>query len=158
MGLFSFKKPDEPTIKTLNDLFSFKFKDVPDDSFVISKDLNSEGLEVQHCRKILSVKECGIFDTLEVILIPPNYKNIVLSTTELHRINISDVRKLVDNIFLLIGKDDDMKGRFDNEDKQTFERGNFWSRLWIIGVRPFNCMVTLSPPTFEISLHGIEKL
>ena len=158
MGLFSFKKVEEPVIKTLNDLFTFKFDSVPDESFIVSKQLNTEGIEVQQFRKILSHKECGIFDTMEVILIPPEQKNIILSTTDIRSVSISDVRKIVDTVFLFLGTDGDIKGRFDSEDKEQFNRGLFWSRMWIEEKHPFHVMISLSPPTFEMSLLGINRI
>lgn len=157
MGLFSFKKAEEPTIKTLNDLFSFKFDQVPDETFITSKEMNVEGIEVTTYRKILEKKECNIFDTLEVIIIPPSQKNIILSTTDINRISVNDVRKIVDTIFLFLGTDGDLKGRFYNEDRDQFQRGLFWSRMWTEEKHPFHCMISLAPPTFEMSLLGINR-
>ncbi len=158
MGLFNLKKAEEPTIKTLNDLFSFKFDQMPDNTFILSKQMNSEGIEVATYRKILAKKECGMFDTLEVMKISPTAKNLVFSTTEINKITITDVKKLVDTIFLFLGADDDFKGRFDNEDKEQFQRGMFWSRMWLDPKHSTNIMISLNPPTFEMSLLGIDRL
>jgi hypothetical protein len=130
MDIFSFAKGKSP-VQNFNGYFSFRFEDVPDDSFTLTKELIHEGIELSVYRKTVDKKELGIFDNIEVTLSPANTKNINLKTTKTNWVHWIKLKRLVDHIYLFLGEDDENRGKWDDEDKAQFENGIFWSRYWL---------------------------
>jgi hypothetical protein len=130
MWIFKIGKKRSPA-KSFNDYFSFRFSDIPDESFTSSKELNNEGTELTIYRKTLGTKELGMFDTIEVIMNSESGKTIILRTTETNWVYWSRAKKLVDHIHLFLGDDDENKGKWDSEDMEQFESDRFWARYWL---------------------------
>lgn len=63
------------------DFFEIDLKNIPDNSFIVNEIENNKiGQTVQTFRKLLSYKECGLFDTLEIKVIAGIHKNISFKT------------------------------------------------------------------------------
>lgn len=57
------------------DFFEIDLKNIPDNSFIVNEIENNKiGQTVQTFRKLLSYKECGLFDTLEIKVIAGIHK------------------------------------------------------------------------------------
>jgi hypothetical protein len=130
MNIFNSKR-EISSVKSFDDYFSFRFFDVPDESFTSGKEINSEGIELTIYSKHLDKKELGMFDAIEVIMNSSLTKNIILKTNETNFVYCSRVQRLVDHINLFLGEDDENKGKWNCEDQVQFENDIFWARYWL---------------------------
>lgn len=159
------KLPNEQLIKELPkikrdipDFFKLDFKNVPDESYIAGDiELNTGGKKVQTFRKTLDYKECGLFDTVEVIVIEEIHKNIVFTSYDADNVKIEDLKELIDSIFLICGNDDDNKGKFTKTDildyKDTRYIRSMNNRIW----NKKGIMIDRFDDELSITIHGIDK-
>jgi hypothetical protein len=130
IGKFSDPKT-ESIIKSVPDLFIMDILKIDYDSFLGgNRELNSEGVEIKTYRRILNYKECGLFDTVEVIYFSPTTHNVIFKNSNWNR-NIRPLRKLADNLYLLLGDDIELRGRFNSDDEECIKNKKVWmGRMW----------------------------
>ena len=120
--------------RTIFDFFQIDIKNIPDESFIAGEiEENESGDKVQNFRKSLNYKECGIFDTVEVKLIGDEGKNVFLKSFNPERVNFDKLKSLIDDLYLIYGKDSDDKGKFTNKDKEDYKDIEFFmlfGRSW----------------------------
>jgi hypothetical protein len=100
----------------------------------------------------LNYKECDLFDTIEVVYFTPTTHNIILKNSNLNR-NIRPLRKLVDNLYLLLGDDIELRGRFNSDDEKCLINKNVWmGRMWN---EPWYALLSVDEfdNTNNVSLH-----
>jgi hypothetical protein len=69
------------TKRTLAEFFAVNFDTIPDETFFEgSKDVNTVGETFHNYQKRLNYYECGIFDTIEIMVFEKGSKNIFFKT------------------------------------------------------------------------------
>ncbi len=120
--------------KNIRDFFSSKLDFMPDESFVEgNSEINSAGQTVNNFRKTLHFLECNLFDTIEIKQFEDRTKNIFFKNYQIDSINITSVQKLVDDLYLVYGEDDNHKGKFNTKDRNDFLSDDFYTlfgRYW----------------------------
>jgi hypothetical protein len=121
----------DKAIKTVPDLFIKDIQNIQYDTYVGGNtEKDSVGKEIKLYRKILDYRECGIFDTVEVVYLSPMVHNVNFSNHNWNR-DIRPLQKLIDNLYLLLGDDYSKEGRFNTDDKLKLTNKNFWAgRMW----------------------------
>lgn len=115
------------TKKTIFDFFQIDLKNIPDDSFIEGEvDENIIGENVHVFRKSLNYKECGLFDTIEVIVIGSEGKNVIFKSFEPKRIDFEALKRLIDDLYLILGSDGNNKGKFNSNDKAEYLDTEFY--------------------------------
>ena len=111
---------EEKIKRTIFDFFQLDIKNIPDDSFIAGEvETNASGDPIQMFRKTLNYKECGIFDTVEIVVVNnSNDKNVnvFFKTFSPNSVNISKLSKLIDDLYLIHGSDSSNKGKFTKKD------------------------------------------
>ncbi|MEO8085373.1 MAG: hypothetical protein ABI763_01060 [Bacteroidota bacterium] len=123
------------TKRTIFEFFQIDLKSIPDDTFIPgSKELNTSGEECQTFRKTLPYKECGIFDTVEVIVIGESKNvNVFFKSFQPSNVKMDIIRKLIDELYLIYGIDSMDKGKFTDEDIENYHSNDFYmlfGRSW----------------------------
>jgi hypothetical protein len=120
--------------RNIFDFFQLDLKQIPDESFIkAERETNISGESVQNFRKSLDYKECGIFDTVEVLVIGDNSKNIIFKSFQPQSIKIEHLRKLIDELYLIHGNDSSDKGKFTSKDIEEYRDTEFnclFGRSW----------------------------
>lgn len=120
--------------KTIDDFFKIDLKTIPDDSFFRGPDeINIAGSTVKNFQKRLNYLECNLFDTIEIKTFDDGSKNVFFKNHDLNSINIGTVKKLIDEFYLLNGKDDTGQGSFNSKDSERFYSTQFdviFGRNW----------------------------
>lgn len=118
--------------KRVIDLFSFNLETLPDDSFIEGSSVtNASGETVTHFRKQLEILEYGIFDVIEVIAIGKACKNISFVSYDLDKLSMKNLQRLVDDLFFILGPDQNYKGKFNDKDRTEFtDTYNLFDRSW----------------------------
>lgn len=151
-GEFSDPKT-ESILKSVPGLFNMDILNIDYDIFTGgNRELNSEGVEIKTYRRILNYKECELFDTVEVIYFTPTTHNIIFKNSNWNR-NIRPLRKLIDNLYLLLGDDIELRGRFNNDDEECLINKKVWmGRMWN---EPWYAYLTVDEfdNTNNVSLH-----
>ena len=141
MGLFNIFKSEKrseeenvtpKTIKSLSDILTIDFKNSPDDSYTKGEsEENESGDLLTNYRKNLNPKELGLFDSLEIkVFENKGNKNFVFKGYDFRKSDISKVKQLVDNLFLIYGEDGSDLGKFKTEDDSNL-RSEYWTgRMW----------------------------
>ncbi|MDZ4203423.1 MAG: hypothetical protein U1C46_01275 [Bacteroidales bacterium] len=142
--------------RTIFDFFLIDLKSIPDDSFVAAGiETNVSGEQFQRFRKKLDYKECGIFDTVEVIVIgEKKNKNIIFTSFEPSRMKMDYMKKLIDDLYLIHGKDSMKKGKFTNKDIEDFRSKDYYmlfGRDWT-GYPKHKFPVSIGRDKFEVSI------
>ena len=137
-------------IRSVPDLFQLDILKIPYDEFIGGNvETNSAGDEIKLYRKILNYKECGIFDTVEVVYLSPTTHNVNFSNSNWSR-EIGPLQKLIDNLYLLLGDDYSGNGRFNNDDRSRVLNKDFWGgRMWD---KPWSILISVD------DLDGNNKL
>jgi len=148
--------------RTIFDFFQIDLKNVPDDSFIAGEiEENTSEQTVQNFRKSLNYKECGLFDTVEVKVIDGTNKNIFFKSFNPDRINFDALKKLIDELYLIHGKDGDNKGKFNSKDKTDFldtEYYMLFGRNWTDFPKyKYPVSVSRDEDEVSISIWGIDK-
>lgn len=144
------------------DFFEIDLKNIPDNSFIANEIENNKiGQTVQTFRKLLSYKECGLFDTLEIKVIEGIHKNIFFKTFNPDGISFKALKKLIDDLYLIHGNDIDNKGKFNNNDRKDYLDSEFYmlfGRSWT-EVPKNKHPITISRDENELTLSiwGIKK-
>lgn len=148
--------------KTISDFFNTKFERIPDDTFIEGNpEINTSGQTINNFRKSLSFLECNLFDTIEIKQFEDGMKNIFFKNHQLDNIAIGDVQKLVDDLYMVYGQDDNYKGKFNSKDKEDFISDNFYSlfgRYWGIEGKiktPIDLSIDRDVDTITLSIWGI---
>ena len=124
-----------PIIKrSIYDFFTLDLRAMPDESFVEGETVtNSEGEQVQNYRKTLDYKECNIFDTVEIKVVAGKTKNVFFKSFQPEKVNMVDMKKLIDELYLIYGDDSQDKGKFTNKDINDYNDTQFYmlfGRSW----------------------------
>lgn len=155
----------EPLIKepskikrTISDFFQIDFKAMPDESFVAGKvELNKDRKKVQVFRKTLDYKECGIFDSLEVIIIEEMQKNICLTSFEADKVEMDDLRNLLDSLYLIYGYDDNNRGKLTNIDIVDYRATQYGGWVTVRNWSDKGILIDRVDDEVSITIHGIDK-
>jgi hypothetical protein len=119
------------------------------------------GQTVQNFRKSLNYKECGLFDTIEVKVIDGTNKNVFLKSFNPDRINFDALKKLIDELYLIHGNDEDNKGKFNSKDKADYLDTEFYmlfGRMWFDSTKyKYPVYVSRDEDEVSISIFGIDK-
>ena len=158
------KVVEQPKIKrTIFDFFQIELKDIPDDSFVAAEVVtNISGEECQNFRKTLNYKECGIFDTVEVIVIGgKKNKNVFFKSFEPASMKMDYMKKLIDDLYLIHGNDSMDKGKFTNKDIEDYRSSDLYmlfGRSWTDYPKyKFPVSVGRDEDEVSISIWGVGK-
>jgi 5-methylcytosine-specific restriction endonuclease McrBC regulatory subunit McrC len=120
--------------KNIHDFFIIKLDSIPDSNFIEgNSEINSSGDTIKNFRKSLSYLECNIFDTIEIKQFEGGTKNIFFKNHELDNVDMTEVQKIVDELYLVYGQDDNHKGKFNSKDKEDYLSNDFYSlfgRAW----------------------------
>ncbi|MCD4747536.1 MAG: hypothetical protein K8R58_14670 [Bacteroidales bacterium] len=148
--------------RSIFDFFEIDFKTIPDDSFIEAEvETNESGKTVQNFRKTISYKECGIFDTIEVKVIDGSNKNVFLKTFNPSRVKFDNLKKLIDELYLIHGNDSDDKGKFTNKDLEDYNDTEFYmlfGRSWSdYSKYKYPVVVGRDEDEVSISIWGIDK-
>ena len=148
--------------KTIFDFFQIDLKNIPNDSFIAAEvEENTMGQTVQNFRKSLNYKECGLFDTIEVKVIDGTNKNVFLKSFNPDRINFDALKKLIDELYLIHGNDEDNKGKFNSKDKADYLDTEFYmlfGRMWFDSTKyKYPVYVSRDEDEVSISIFGIDK-
>lgn len=148
--------------RTIFDFFQLDLKNIPDDSFIEAEvETNTSGVTVQNFRKTLSYKECDIFDTVEVKVIGGKSKNVFLKTFQPESVKMDNLRKLIDDLYLIHGNDSGDKGKFTNENIDYYRSTNFYmlfGRSWTdYPKHKYPVSVDRDEAVVSISIWGIDK-
>ncbi len=113
---------DQSKIKqTIFDFFQIDLKNIPDQGFIETEVvINKTGKPVQCFQKSLNYKECGIFETIEVKVFRNKNKNVILKSDQPERVNMENLKNLIDELYLIYGEDSNGKGKFTNIDIEDF--------------------------------------
>lgn len=156
----------EPTTKvkrTIFDFFQIDLQNIPDDSFIKAEvETNSSGDTIENYRKSLSYKECGIFDTIEVKVIgQEKSKNVFLKSFQPDKIKMENVKKLIDDLYLIFGNDSTGKGKFTSKDIEDYNSPNFYQlfgRSWTSYPKyKFPVSIDRDEDVVSISIWGVDK-
>jgi len=150
------------TKRSIFDFFEIDLKTIPDGSFIEAEvETNESGQTVQNFRKTISYKECGIFDTIEVKVIDGNNKNVFLKSFNPSRIKIDNLKKLIDDLYLIHGNDSEDKGKFTNKDLEDYRDTEFYmlfGRSWTDYPKyKYPVAVSRDEDEVSISIWGIDK-
>lgn len=120
--------------RTVFDLFKLDITKLPDDSFIEGEvEKNSNGdIIINYC-KSLDYKECGIFDTVEVIVIGESCRNVILKSYQPESIKIEYLKRLIDDLYLIHGNDSSGNGKFTGKDIESYRDREFnclFGRRW----------------------------
>ncbi|MCZ2395008.1 MAG: hypothetical protein LC100_00525 [Chitinophagales bacterium] len=120
--------------KNIRDFFNTELDNIPDDTFIEGNpETNSAGQTVNNFRKTLPHRECNLFDTIEIKQFADGTKNIFFINHQLDDVKIADVQKLVDDLYMVFGQDDNYKGKFNSKDKEDYLSDDFYTlfgRYW----------------------------
>lgn len=150
-----------PRKTEIADLFQMNIKDILDDTFIIGvTENNIEGTFVKNYSKKLNYKECGIFDTVEVRVIGyttnVSFLNYNLSTGE-----ISELKKLINEIYAIYGKDGEDKGVFNQQDIADWNDVDFhplFGRRWSDYTKfKYPVAIQRNEDSVEIAIWGTNK-
>ena len=110
--------------RTITELFNEKIEELPDNTYYLSKKEKDEsGNAKLFFNKKLSIKECGLFEHIEVILHSADNYNVVFES-ELNYDSLQ-LEKLTNNLYSIYGKDDNKKGLFSASEKNEIAN-RFW--------------------------------
>jgi hypothetical protein len=148
--------------RTIFDFFKIDLKNIPDDSFVKAETVtNITGDIVQNYRKTLDYKECGIFDTVEVIVIGDKGKNIIFKTFQPKNVKIDYLKNLIDELYLIHGNDALDKGKCNNDEIEDYFSSEWYAvfgRMWTDSEKYKNpVLITRDENELSISIWGVEK-
>jgi hypothetical protein len=148
--------------RTIFDFFQIDIKNIPDESFIAGEiEENTSGQSVQNFRKTLSYKECGIFDTIEVKVIGGENKNVFLKSFNPDSLNFDNLKKLIDDLYLIHGNDSSDKGKFTNKDKEDYRDSNFYmlfGRSWTDYPKyKYPVSIDRDEDEVSISIWGVDK-
>lgn len=119
------------------------------------------GQTVNNFRKALRYLECNLFDTIEIKQFEDGTKNIFFKNHRLDEVKLADVQKLVDDLYLVYGQDDNYKGKFNSKDKEDYLSNDFYSlfgRSWTDENRiktPIDLSIDRDVDTISLSIWGI---
>lgn len=119
--------------RSIYEFFKLDFKNLPDDSFSIDEEKKPNGDIIKTYHKKLNYKECGIFDMIEIIHIGNTGRNIIFKSFHSDDVEMEDLKKLVDGLYLIYGVDSSGKGKLTNKDIAEFrdkEYGWYNGRYW----------------------------
>lgn len=148
--------------KNIRDFFNVKLDSIPDDSFIEgNSETNSVGQTINNFRKTIRYLECNLFDTIEIKQFEGGIKNIFFINHNLNTIAIAVVQKLVDDLYLVYGQDDNYKGKFNSKDKEDFLSDDFYGlfgRYWGTEGKiktPINLSIDRDVNTITLTIWGI---
>lgn len=154
----------EPTKikRNIFDFFQIDLRTIPDDTFIKGEvTTNIVGTVVEWYRKPLGYKECGIFDVLEVVVIGGKDKNAFLKSFEPLSIKIEELKKLIDELYLIHGNDRDNKAMFNSSDIEDYFSTEFYTcfgRSWTDRDKYQNTIeIGRGENEVSISIWGIDK-
>lgn len=136
MGIFDIFKSDkneskERRISSPFDLFSIDLNSIPNDSFKITEEGETEeGVQFKKYRKTLNSKEQGLFDVLEVVDFENGSKNFIFSGQQFHGQDINHAKNLVNKLHGYYGVDDMDEGKFNSNDQADLQDGFWTGRMW----------------------------
>ncbi len=155
------KKQTEKKAGSVLDLFEQDFRDTPDSSFTECQlRLNNEREIIQTFKKKLHYKEYGIFDMVEIKIADRERKYVILKTYSPENIKIKNLKKLVDDLFQIYGKDDSNKSEFTELDKREYYNRQiyeFFGRTWLDPViHKYPAMLSRTNEKLSLTIWGIE--
>lgn len=150
------------TIKrSIFDFFQLDLNSILDDTFIKAEvGTNISGQLVQTYRKTLAYKECGIFDTVEVVVIDGKSRNIFFKCFDPANVKMDDLKKLIDDLYLIHGNDSGGKGKFTSKDIVDYQNTDFYllfGRSWSDYPKyKFPVSITRDDDVVSISVWGVE--
>lgn len=102
-----------------------------------------------------------MFDTIEIKQFEDGTKNIFFKNHQLDEVKLADVQKLVDDLYLVYGQDDNYKGKFNSKDKEDYLSNDFYTffgRSWTDENRiktPIDLSIDRDVDTISLSIWGI---
>lgn len=148
--------------KKIHDFFSAKLDHIPDNSFIEgNSEINIAGQPVKNFRKTLRYLECNLFNTIEIKQFEDGSKNIFFINYQLDKVQLGDVEKFVDDLYLVYGDDDNYRGRFNSIDKENYHSADFYTlfgRYWGTEGKiktPLDLSINRDVNTITFSIWGI---
>ena len=149
--------------RNIFDFFHLDIRNIPDDSFVEAEvETNTSGEKVANYRKTLDYKECVTFDTVEVKVIGEKVsKNVFLKSFQPDTVKVDNLKKLIDDLYLIHGNDSMDKGKFTSKDIEEYRSSDFFmlfGRSWSDYPKyKFPVTVGRDEDEVSISIWGVHK-
>ncbi|MBL7994081.1 hypothetical protein JNM05_01805 [bacterium] len=148
--------------KSIFDFFQLDLKNIPDNTFVQAEtETNNSGVTVESFRKNLDYKECGLFDSIEVKVIGGIRKNVILGSFQPEKILMENLRNLIDELYLIYGKDSENRGRFSNKDIEEYmdpELNVLFGRNWMDSPKhKYWVLIDRDENAVFMTVLGVEK-
>ena len=101
--------------KALTDMFRLNLNNLPLEDFTEGKiEVNVNGELIRTYSKVLDYKECGVFDTVLVKLTDNKSANIVFRCLEPALVDEDKLRKVIDDLYDIYGRDNNNAGLCDS--------------------------------------------
>lgn len=150
--------------RDIRDFFHINLDSLPHLDFTeISTNVNEEGKKVKTFYKSLQTPVFSLFHSIEVQEFEQGTKNIFFRNNQLEKINVRDLKILIDRLFWFYGKDSNGKGVFKMKDKLQFQsRSNYvlFGRSWSAGngiITPVDLFVNREKNMLNMSIWGIDN-
>ncbi len=123
---------DKDKVSGLDEIFKTDFKTFNPEEFEKgSSEESSSGTSIQNYYKDLDPEEAGVFRKLNVKEIGSTGRNFIFSNKRVTKYNRDHLRRLVNKLVALYGKDDRGKGSYTPEDDEEIDQYEMWTgRNW----------------------------
>ncbi len=145
--------------RTIFDFFKIDLRNIPDNSYIHTKDEIIYGVNRSIFCKTLDYKECGIFDMVEVWVYKGGSKTVIFKSLQIENLNVEKMRSLIDELSLIYGDDCHERGKFHWTDIRDYpNKGNVWDgRHWLDVGQNYIIDVTRDEKMASISIAGIRN-
>ncbi len=151
--------------KQLHNLFKINIHSIPDETFIEGVSLlNKSGEKVTDFRKVLPYMEYNIFDIIEVKKFETsNLLNVFFKSYNLNKVQLREVKKLVDDLYMIYGPDDSHKGMLNAKDTEAFYSTQWYQlfgRNWTANTQleiPLSLNIDRETNCIDLTLWGVTK-
>jgi hypothetical protein len=127
---------------SVSDFFSADIVHVPDQSFTLMAPSGQDrkgGIQFNRYEKKLPVKECGIFDRMEVKCFSELNTHVSFVCSRIEEMSLGYLRRFIDELHQLYGPDDFRSTHFSANDVEAIQNRAYWAgRLWCDSERHFD--------------------
>lgn len=149
--------------RDIRDFFHINLDSLPHTDFIqTSHDINEEGKQVITFHKTLKSPVFSLFQTIEVQQFDEGNKNIFFRNHELQKINLRDLKILVNRLFWFYGKDSRDRGPFTIKDRLQFQSSSnavLFGRSWSAGnviITPVDLFINREKNMLSMNIWNIK--
>lgn len=145
-------------IASVKELFSHDFENFNKDDFnFIGEETNSAGQIVKKYRKVLSYKEAGLFEIINVNDIEGS-RNYTLENGRYNKSDYQKIENIITSVYYLLGKDSSHEGLITTEEKERFLSGSSprISRMWTDSHLIIPVLATFDSDGYDFTLFGMK--